>query len=335
MFGLDTGNLSPKRTRTLPERKMVRVIHLIIGFILVLVAVMLLPLPRASSHNRLAATNGSAWLVANNQAYDSYSNGLRVENTERVSSTQRFYQILDRNHDLSPSPMWYSEPVGILYHLTETEPDLASDRVLRNVRDLRSYHFFVDRGGRAWRVVEELDVANHAGNSIWASGPSVYVNLNNSFVGIGFEGRTLPAIGTDLTPEQIQTGRLLTEVLRTRFRIPAENCVTHAQVSVNPENLRVGYHTDGANRFPFEPLGLPDNYSLPPASVSEFGFKHDQIFRAAMGSQSWQGLEAAERTLVQNASQNQVTPEEYRRTLQQKYRRLFSTFKLTGALDEP
>jgi len=48
---------------------------------------------------------------------------------------------------------------------------------------------------------------------------------------------------------------MLTDMLRKRYGIPAGNCVTHAQVSVNPSNLLIGYHIDWASSF-FRPVRL-------------------------------------------------------------------------------
>jgi hypothetical protein len=47
---------------------------------------------------------------------------------------------------------------------------------------------------------------------------------------------------------------------------------------VNPSNFRIGYHTDWASSFPFERLGLPDNYRLPLPSIALFGFQYDANF---------------------------------------------------------
>jgi hypothetical protein len=67
---------------------------------------------------------------------------------------------------------------------------------------------------------------------------------------------------------------MLVEMLRSRYRIPAANCVTHAQVSVNPSNMQAGYHTDWAFGFPFEQVGLPDNYARELPSLWAFGFQY-------------------------------------------------------------
>lgn len=137
------------------------------------------------------------------------------------------------------------------------------ESLIEYVQRKRAYHFLIDRFGRVYRVVAETDAANHAGFSVWADESSVYVNLNESFLGVSFEAETQPGqMQPSVSPAQVRAAAMLTEMLRSRYAIPAANCVTHAQVSVNPSNMRVGYHTDWASSFPFEELGLPDNYAL-------------------------------------------------------------------------
>ena len=93
---------------------------------------------------------------------------------------------------------------------------------------------------------------NHAGYSVWADEKWAYVNLNESFLGVSFEARTVPGQKeADISPARVRAAAMLTEVLRSRYGIPTANCVTQAQVSVNPSHLRVGYHTDWAGRRDF------------------------------------------------------------------------------------
>ena len=40
--------------------------------------------------------------------------------------------------------------------------------VISVVQQNHSYHFLIDRFGEVFRIVLESDVANHAGNSVWA-----------------------------------------------------------------------------------------------------------------------------------------------------------------------
>ena len=187
---------------------------------------------------------------------------------------------------------WRTEPAGIVFHSTESlqAPFEASEArmiqrigrfLLDFIRTQRSYHFVIDRFGRVYRVVAEDGVANHAGRSVWADSRGVYVNLNASFLSIAFEAQTDASM--PLSSAQVHAARVLTDMLRGRFGIPAANCVTHAQVSVNPWNWRIGYHTDWASGLPFAALGLPDNYAQPLPAIALFGFEYDDVFLKAVG----------------------------------------------------
>ena len=185
-----------------------------------------------------------------------------------------------------------TEPVGIVYHTTESlqapfEPGQnnvlkrVGESLLEYVRRRRCYNFLIDRFGRVFRIVNESDAADHAGHSVWADDRYFYVNLNDSFIGISFEAQTVAGeTTTSAGSAQVRAGAMLTEMLRSRYKIPGGNCVTHAQVSVNPSNMQIGYHVDWASSFPFEGLGLPDNYATPSPAISLFGFAFDASFRA-------------------------------------------------------
>ena len=58
--------------------------------------------------------------------------------------------------------------------------------------------------------------------------------------------------------------------------------------------MLIGYHTDWAGNFPFLELGLRDNYTAPPPSISAFGFDYDPVFVHATGVRLWEGLAVAE-----------------------------------------
>jgi hypothetical protein len=306
------------------------VLRIGIGFLLLLAAAMALPLRTVLSGLGKTAPEGVS--ISAGVSFDDYSNGLRVLNEYGTANTRRFYQVLDRSRDFQPTDEWFSVPAGVVFHITESIPENTPHPVvlLRSLRDRRSYNYVIDRDGRTWRIVDDLDAAHHSGNSIWSQGDRVYLNLNNSFLGVAFESQ----VGTPLTPAQIEAGRLLTAGLRARYGIPSENCVTHAQVSVNPSNLRLGYHTDGARGFPFTELGLPNNYNLPPASITDFGFVRDDAFTAAMGGTEWNGIVSAEQIVAEAAEAENVPPADHRRNLQRRFRRLHTVLRLTGALSD-
>jgi hypothetical protein len=126
----------------------------------------------------------------------------------------------------------------------------------------------------------------------------------------------------------------LTQLLRSKYKIRPELCVTHAQVSVNPSNMRIGYHTDWAAGFPFSEMGLSNNYDLALVSITEFGFEYDEVFLKAVGEKVWRGLRDSEKQIAREAQEKGRDAASYRSELQDRYRRLYASLKLTGALDE-
>jgi hypothetical protein len=113
---------------------------------------------------------------------------------------------------------------------------------------------------------------------------------------------------------------MLTEMLRGRYRIPAGNCVTHAQVSVSPTRMLAGYHMDWASSFPFEEIGLPNNYALPLPSIADFGFQYDSNYSRIAGVRLLEGAGFGERNLANRAGASGMEVGAYRKKLQRLYR---------------
>ncbi len=288
----------------------------------------------------------NVWLVDQTHDFETYSNGLRVDDRYVKSNEKRiFYPVYQRGGIDVREPVWRSQPAGIVYHTTESDQArFTADQnarlkrigkaVLAVVQQNRSYHFLIDRFGQVFRIVPESDIANHAGYSVWADGQSVFVNLNNSFLGIAFETQTQLGEQPSANPAQVHAARVLTEMLRYKYHIPAMNCVTHAQVSVNPDNMLVGYHTDWAGNFPFRELGLSDNYGLPPPSISVFGFGYDPTFQHATGGRLEQGLASAEYQVETQAASRGMTVARYRAVLQKHYKEVLAALKAAAAASD-
>ncbi len=270
------------------------------------------------------------WLVKNTPQFDLYSNGLRIENQYTAATEPRRYLAFARNR--AGKADWRTEPMGIVFHTTEShiapfEEDQnqvlqrAGEGLLEYVNRTRAYHFVIDRFGRVFRVVRESDYANHAGNSVWADDSWIYINLNPSFFGVAFEAQSASAeTSLPVTAAQVHAGRILTEMLRARYAIIAANCVTHAQVSVNPTNLRAGYHVDWAANLPFGELGLGDNYQRPLPSLTLFGFQADAALIEKGAPSLARGIDSAEAQVQREAILNGQPLEIYRKTLQKRYR---------------
>jgi hypothetical protein len=283
----------------------------------------------------LAGANPRVWQVEGTDKTEVYSNGLRVDLTFATHNRPRaHYAIFSPAGD--ETPVGYGDaPRGIVYHTTESHVEPFEEQSSRRlqylgrnllewIRTERAYHYLIDRFGRVYRVVEESDAANHSGTSVWADAGGVYVNLNDSFLSIAFEGQTETT--EEITLAQVTAARMLTEMLRWRYPMPAENFVTHAQVSVNPLNMRMSAHTDWARDFPFAALGLPDNYAVPPASIYAFGFSYDDTLLRLSGG-GWKGLALADERLEHQAAQAGAPPARYKATQQHRYKDIAAALK--------
>jgi hypothetical protein len=281
-------------------------------------------------------TLDNIWLAEQGEGYEFYSNGARVLTEFETEGARRsFYRFdLEALAENSGQGEVLSRPVGIVYHVSESDLLPFADRYNSSLKNLsralleythehRLYNYVIDRFGRTYRVVRDEFAANHAGNSIWSDGRSVYVNLSASFVGICFEGRG-PTMGAEgINEAQIYAARVLTAVLRSRYGIDDANCVTHGLVSVNPSNRLMGYHTDWVSEFPFEALGLSNKYDTELAAISRLGFGYDQAYVAAAGGK-WPGLEKADATLREAAEKNGFSIEKERQLLSRVFGRAYS-----------
>jgi N-acetylmuramoyl-L-alanine amidase len=278
------------------------------------------------------------WQVESGSDFELYSNGLRIELTFAGTHVPRRFRTFERETG-TPSEV-LTEPVGLLFHTSESDiwpmeesfnENLreSSHNLLRYIGRLHLYNYVIDRFGRVYRIVAEQHKANHAGNSVWANGDQVYLNLNNAFLGVCFETRWEGGQVLPITQAQLNAGRLLTEHLRQRWQITPEMCVTHGLASVNPKKHLIGHHVDWARGFPFEAFGLPDQYRVPAPAVALFGFGYDDDFVKVMG-EPWAGVRSAETALAQDAAARNVTLEALRHERQARY----DTWNQTQTRDE-
>jgi len=269
------------------------------------------------------------WLAETGDGYEFYSNSARVlTEFETDGKERRFYSFnVDALFNDSDQFEMRSKPVGILYHISESDLLPFAGRynsslqgrsraLLEYAREKKLYNYLIDRFGRTYRIVRDEQTANHAGNSVWSDGQQVYVNLSASFIGICFEGKS--GMGDAVGPEgineaQIYAVRVLTAVLRSKYEIADANCVTHGLVSVNPSNRLMGYHTDWVAGFPFEAVGLSNKYETELLTISRLGFSYDQPYIIAAGGKRWAGLERADATLKERAKNEGATVEDARR----------------------
>jgi hypothetical protein len=293
------------------------------------------------------------WLVETTSEGELYSNGLRVLDEYVNHSGPRSFPVFSRGVDGMPeSPQRRDQPLGIVFHTTVSDfaPPLErannqliryrGGRLLTYISREHLYNFVIDRFGRVYRTVPESEFCNHAGYSVWTEGGELYFNLNHSFLAVAFETRP-EALDPNappqeaITPAQVASARLLTQMLREKFGIVEGNCVTHEMISVNPEKMLIGYHTDWKGRFPFDAVGLPDNYQRTLPSIVEWGFSYDEQFREELDGKLWPGLRASLKQFEREARSRELTVERYRRQQQEKYKEFLTRLREMEALEAP
>jgi hypothetical protein len=286
--------------------------------------------PQSNRDSKSASTTSSVWIVDENSSIETYSNGLRVEKKFTTENKRRkYFKFSQPAFQISEDS--FDQPAGIIFHTTESHTaSLApentrvikrlGEELLKFVRAERSYHYVIDRFGRVYRVVEELDSADHAGISIWGDSQSLLLSLNDAYLGVALEGQTQPSDTDAITPAQIVAAKQLTEMLRSKYQIEARDCVTHAQVSVNPINFEIGFHSDGGRDFPFSQLGLPDNYAVALPAIAFLGFEYKQDYLNKTSEALWVGLREGDKALRAAAKRNNLSVEAYTDKLRKQYR---------------
>jgi hypothetical protein len=267
------------------------------------------------------------WMVDSGPGFELYSNGLRIDTTWTVAGEPRRYRVFEVGKGMGAEVL--DRPVGIVYHTSESDiwpleesfneklRD-SSQNLLRYLKRNKVYHYLIDRFGQVFRVVEETTRANHAGASVWSAGDRVYLNLNGPTIGVSFETRWEGGRALPITRAQFEAGRSLTDYLRDKWSIQAAMCVTHGLASVNPRKHLIGHHLDWARGFPFEALGLPDQYRRTSPAVALFGFGYDEQFLAVMG-EPWPGVAAAEEQIGNDAAAAGRSAEDLRRERARTY----------------
>ena len=299
--------------------------------------------PHAMTVSAKTPPGAKVWMVQQSKDAEMFSNGLRVERRFETSNLPRDYEVFRRGEEDSAPPEVRKDPAGIVFHTTESLQEAFEENnnrrlvyigeaLLGYIKRTQSYNYVIDRFGRVWRVVRDSDAAFHAGISVWADDRYTYVGLNHSFLGVALEAQTREEQGQAVeevraTPAQINSLRLLTEMLRAHYSIDAANCVTHAQVSVNPSNKMIGYHTDWAAHFPYSEIGLPDNYATPNPALVLFGFSYDPELVHVTGERYWKGLLLGEEQLRQDATAHGRQVTAWRKQLQGRYKNVIQSLK--------
>ena len=272
------------------------------------------------------------WLVETDGYYEKWSNGCKISTKYQTDNRPRSYYTIPRGSESAGVEVSH-KIVGILYHtpesgIVEFTPDnnkAIQSRyrgLIEDVRDNKKYNYLINRIGDIYRIVRDEHAAYHAGESLWADSKNTYVLLNESFIGVCFESKFDGATSLDqiLTPAQIDSGRELTEALRSKYNIDDANCTTHGLVAVHPEEMLIARHHDWVHFFPFELMGLSNKYKVRPPSMTDYGFTYnEEVLAKKLGNKLWEGAKTAGDEFNRRAAQEGVNPDDLRSKMRERY----------------
>jgi N-acetyl-anhydromuramyl-L-alanine amidase AmpD len=289
------------------------------------------PSPTPNPNNELFTRSEKPFFVAKEDGYEKWSNGCVISTKYETDNHPRAYYTIPRGSE-TDGEQKSNKIVGIVYHTPESfMVDFVSDNnkaiqsssraLIEFVQRRKSYNYMINRIGEIYRIVRDDQTANHAGESLWADGQNTYVLLNESFIGVCFESKFEGASSLNeiLTLSQIRSGRLLTDVLRTKYNIDDANCTTHGLVAVDPDKMLIARHHDWVRFFPFEAMGLSDKYKIQPPNMTDYGFTYDEDVMAKLGNKLWAGATTAGAEFNRRAEEAGVTADDLRRKFRDRY----------------
>jgi N-acetylmuramoyl-L-alanine amidase len=142
----------------------------------------------------------------------------------------------------------------IVIHYTGMQSERESLNKLCNPKSEVSSHYFINRTGKIYRLVEDRYVAWHAGKSFWGR----FKNLNKNSIGIELVNKGHEFGYNNFKKKQITCLIKICKILIKKYKIKDKNIVGHSDIAP----LR---KIDPGERFPWKQLakkniGIWHNY---------------------------------------------------------------------------
>ena len=115
----------------------------------------------------------------------------------------------------------------LILHYTGMQSARVSLKRLKNPKSKVSCHYFIERNGKACRMVEDNKTAWHAGNSKWKH----FNNLNKYSIGIEIQNKGHHINYQNFTKKQIKTLIQLIKKLQSKYKIKKENVLGHSDIA--------------------------------------------------------------------------------------------------------
>jgi len=131
----------------------------------------------------------------------------------------------------------------IVIHYTGMQSERESLSWLCNPRSQVSSHFLIGQNGKVYRLVNDNNVAWHAGKSCWKN----FININNNSIGIELVNKGHQFGYTNFKKKQILNLIKICKILIKKYKIKNKNFVGHSDIAP----LR---KKDPGEKFPWEKL---------------------------------------------------------------------------------
>ena len=131
----------------------------------------------------------------------------------------------------------------VIIHYTGMQSEIESLKRLKNIKSKVSCHYLINRKGSIIQMVQEKNVAWHAGKSKWKK----FTNLNDKSIGIELVNKGHRFGYQNFTKVQIKKLIILCKKLKEKYRLKKEDFLGHSDIAP----LR---KIDPGEKFPWEKL---------------------------------------------------------------------------------
>ena len=115
----------------------------------------------------------------------------------------------------------------IVLHYTGMQSERASIERLTNEKSKVSSHYLINRNGKIIKMVDEKNIAWHAGKSKWKN----FVNLNSQSIGIELVNKGHQFGYENFPKKQISKLVLLCKILIKKYKIKRTNILGHSDIA--------------------------------------------------------------------------------------------------------
>lgn len=156
------------------------------------------------------------------------------KNLMRIDKSKKFSNFFDR--------VEFERKIDfiILHHIEASSVDEAISLLEKNGV---SSHFLIDENGDILQLVDENNIAYHAGVSNWLG----FEGLNKNSIGIEFLNKD--AFGKKFETAQMLAGLELIKDLMQKFRISKKNVIGHSDIAYNRDTKTLDRKQDPSHLF--------------------------------------------------------------------------------------